>query len=229
MPNFNSILARVILGESRQTEAGVDYLCAGFKRYLTEPPQSYQARDDDDDDNSITSFSTTATADNLPGTGRTVDTYIFQPVGRRIERLAMRFTIASLHPARIAQYIETDETEYFPYSFNWYTLNEVVADLCGYRQNGSTILAGMKGLVKQTQCVLVAMFFLEERILIIQFRSSSIHKAASALAALIRVALSHRRRESMSTFRIRSPYSNLKRSPDLLLARFPRRCGIFSW
>lgn len=155
MPKFNSILARVILGESRQTEAGLDYLCAGFERYLIEPPQSYQARDDDDNNNSITSFSTTATADNLPGTGRTVDTYIFQPVGRRIERLAMRFTIASLHPACIAQYIETDETEYFPYSFNWYTLNEVVADLCGYRQNGSTILAGMKGLVKQTQCVLL--------------------------------------------------------------------------
>lgn len=108
--------------------------------------------DSDDSANSVNSFSTTATANNLPGAGRAVDTYIFQPMGRRIERLAMRYTIASLHPARIAQYMGTDSTFDLHY-YSYMSLNDVIKDLCTSRPNGSTIVAGMKGLIKQTQCV----------------------------------------------------------------------------
>lgn len=155
MPKFKSIISRVILGESKQKDDGLDYLCAGFERYMIELPSlARPGRDDDDNDgNSITSFSTTATADDLPGTGRTVDTYIFQPIGRQIESLAMRFSIASLHPARIAQYIEADSISFIPFFEHSYTLNDATADLCRERRNGSTVVAGMKGLVKQTQCV----------------------------------------------------------------------------
>ena len=38
--------------------------------------------DNDDDARSIESFSTTATVDDNPGTGRVLDTYFFQPAGR---------------------------------------------------------------------------------------------------------------------------------------------------
>ena len=54
-----------------------------------------------EDASSVESFSTAATVDNNPGTGRALDVYFFQPLGRRIERLAMRFTIRHLHPLRI--------------------------------------------------------------------------------------------------------------------------------
>ena len=49
--------------------------------------------EDVDDTNSISSFSTTATMDNIPGTGRTIDMCFYQPVGRAIERLALKIAI----------------------------------------------------------------------------------------------------------------------------------------
>ena len=60
----------------------------------------------DDDTSSIDTYSTTATADDLPGTGRALDTYFFQPAGRRVESFAMRITIRHLHPWRITDFME---------------------------------------------------------------------------------------------------------------------------
>lgn len=127
----------------------MDYLCVGYKRFLLERHSHTTVREDDDDGDSMMSILTMETIDNQPGTGRFLDTYIIQPMGRCIERLAMRFTIASLHPARIAQYIEASPPG-GPY-FGWYTLNTAIANLSRFISNGSTIVAGMKGLVKQTQ------------------------------------------------------------------------------
>lgn len=62
--------------------------------------------EEEDDLSSISSFSTTTTAENIPGAGRTVDMFFYQPVGRWIERLAMRLTISSLNPDQISCYIE---------------------------------------------------------------------------------------------------------------------------
>lgn len=151
MPNTKpkKFLMRVLRGKSREEEDAMDYLCAGFKRFLLEPHSHATIREDDDDGDSMISILTMETIDNQPGTGRFLDTYIYQPLGRRIERLAMRYTIASLHPARIAQYIEASPSE--GPDFRWYTLNTAIANLCRFESNGSTILAGMKGLVKQTQ------------------------------------------------------------------------------
>ena len=42
--------------------------------------------EDEDDASSISSCSTNATMDNIPGTGRTIDMCFYQPVGRAIER-----------------------------------------------------------------------------------------------------------------------------------------------
>ena len=64
-------------------------------------------KEDNNSDNcSTNSFSTMATMDNNPGTGRVLDLYFFQPAGRGIERLAMRLSIRYLHPTRILAYID---------------------------------------------------------------------------------------------------------------------------
>ena len=49
--------------------------------------------EDVNDTSSISSFSTNATMDNIPGTGRTIDMCFYQPVGRAIEKLALRIAI----------------------------------------------------------------------------------------------------------------------------------------
>ena len=49
--------------------------------------------EDEDDTSSNSSCSTNATVDNIPGTGRTIDMYFYQPVGRAIERLALKIAI----------------------------------------------------------------------------------------------------------------------------------------
>lgn len=59
----------------------------------------------------------------------------------------------TLHPSRISQYIEANETTSLPYFDDAQTLKAAIAKLYK-RQNGSTIVAGIKGLVKQSQYAL---------------------------------------------------------------------------
>lgn len=49
--------------------------------------------------------STNCTEDNIPGTGRTLDTYVYQVVGRLIERCLGRIVMKWLHPGSIADAI----------------------------------------------------------------------------------------------------------------------------
>ena len=49
--------------------------------------------EDEDDASSISSCSTNATMDNIPGTGRTLDMCFYQPVGRAIEKFALKIAI----------------------------------------------------------------------------------------------------------------------------------------
>ena len=49
--------------------------------------------EDEDDAGSISSCSTNATMDNIPGTGRTIDMCFYQPVGRAIEKFALKIAI----------------------------------------------------------------------------------------------------------------------------------------
>lgn len=67
------------------------------------------------------------------------------------------------------------------------------------------------------------MFLLEERILIIQLRSNSTHKAASALAALIRVALSRRRREIFVNVSHTEPIFQLEALAGSLACSIPEK------
>ena len=61
--------------------------------------------EDEDDTRSINSLSTNATMDNNPGVGLTIDKYFYQPVGRAIEKyalkIAMRLNICHPSPAQI--------------------------------------------------------------------------------------------------------------------------------
>ena len=101
----------------------------------------------DDDAGSIESFSTTATIDDNPGT--VLDTYFFQPAGRRIERLAMRFTIRYLYPWRIASFIDRvfGSIYYLPQKI---TLSDALNNISDY-PDSPTVVAGLKGLVQQAQ------------------------------------------------------------------------------
>lgn len=153
MPKLKSILSRVIMGEARQKEDSLDFLCASSERHASElPSPAYLGTASDchgeDDNCSITSISTTTTADNLPGPGRMIDKYIYQPMGRRFERLAMRFTIASLHPAHIAQYIEAADTNFSSSFQDHFTLNDAIAALCRGR-NGLQSLPGASSSSKR--------------------------------------------------------------------------------
>ena len=64
--------------------------------------------EDKDDTSSISSFSTNATMDNIPGTGRTLDMCFYQPVGRAIEKfalkIAIRLNICHPSPAQILRF-----------------------------------------------------------------------------------------------------------------------------
>ena len=66
--------------------------------------------EDMDDNSSINSFSTNATMDNIPGTGRTLDIHFYQPVGRAIEKfalkIAIRLNICHPSPAQILRFFQ---------------------------------------------------------------------------------------------------------------------------
>ena len=101
---------------------------------------------DDGDTRSIQSFSTTATVDDNPGTGRVLDTYFFQPAGRRIERLAMRFTIRHLHPWRIEVFVHGGISGVVRFSSKG-----TVSDALRRLRFGPTVVAGLKSLVRQAK------------------------------------------------------------------------------
>ena len=106
----------------------------------------------DDDMKSVDSFSTMATVDDNPGTGRVLDTHFFQPLGRRIERLAMRFTIRYIHPWQIAAFIFCEDLKHgsqvilsFKSSING------ALESIGQYYDGSVIIPGLKSVIRQAR------------------------------------------------------------------------------
>ena len=112
-------------------------------------PRPQASSDGDDDASSISTFSTTATVDDNPGTGRILDKYFFQPAGRGVERLAMKFTIRYLHPWRIMAFINKAPMRYCGF-LGKCTLS-MMLDIVDHRFDGPTIVTGLKSLVRQTQ------------------------------------------------------------------------------
>ena len=85
----------------------------GLNQYNTRWNASYGTNgyiEDEDDASSINSCSTNATMDNIPGTGRTLDTHFYQPVGRAIEKfalkIAIRLNICHPSPAQILRFFQ---------------------------------------------------------------------------------------------------------------------------
>lgn len=145
-------LSRAFKKRTRQHEGSLvsPYSHATFETYPYLATPSYaRANNNDDDASSISSFSTTATADNLPGTGRLLDKYFFQPMGKKIETLAMRVTISTLSPAHISRYIESGFKNVDACLRNM-PISDVLAQTSRFH-NGSICIAGLKSLVKQTR------------------------------------------------------------------------------
>ena len=126
----------------------------GLNHYDTEWNASYGASayiEDEDDTCSISSCSTNATMDNIPGTGRTIDMRFYQPVGRAIERfalkIAIRLNICHPSPAQILRFLGL-----FPCYGIWFytakTPSDVIARISAKE---SSAVPGILSLVQQSQ------------------------------------------------------------------------------
>ena len=122
---------------------------------LHPPPHvqgSSQGGDVTADRDSINSFSTNATMDNIPGTGRSIDMHFYQPVGRAIEKFAlkigMRLNIYQPSPAQILRFFLGCDRG------TWIFVGEIkrLNDMKGYISAEEPVyLPGVLSLVKQSQ------------------------------------------------------------------------------
>ena len=141
---------------TRTSEEDIDFQLFGVGAYDQSNEGAYivaSSPSDEDssqngDTSSISTDSTNATADDLPGPGRLLDKYIYQRGGRVIERFLMRRTMATMHPAIIVHYLSPSPTV-------WKRVLEgcppesiiSVIEL----SRGFTVVTGLKSLVQQTQ------------------------------------------------------------------------------
>lgn len=109
MPN---VLKR-LTGARRRFERNSKYIiddfgliASTFKQYGGFSDPYYVNIEDEDDASSVSSCSTMATTDDNREAGWTVDKCFYQPVRRRIEKIAYQIAIPFLSPGRIFQFIE---------------------------------------------------------------------------------------------------------------------------
>ena len=111
---------------------------------------------------STSSFSTNATEDDIPGPGRTIDKYLYQRFGRKVENFAFRITFSSLSPGQILQYFiqktepDVRRSSSLPdVSTNHGTvlqLDYIIHTICEENAPwGQPFVAGLKSLVKQSK------------------------------------------------------------------------------
>lgn len=124
-------------------------IASAFEHYGTfgRPFRVADEQGAEDDASSVSSFSTTATMDDNPGAGCTIDKYFYQPVGRRVETLLSRIALPFLSPDRIYQYIEEKHSSE-SISFDSHIL---VQGFELYLDMDHVYLAGLNSLVHQTQ------------------------------------------------------------------------------
>lgn len=129
--------------KKRPEQSDIKYL------QFTDPWSHYHRRrygengDDDSDTCSTLTVSTNATMDNIPGTGRTIDTYLYQFFGRKLERFIFRVSMATLSPDRILQYLWVSDVGIHVSPLR--PLSDVIIHVSKDK------VSGLKGLVKQTQ------------------------------------------------------------------------------
>ena len=107
--------------------------------------------EDEDDTSSISSCSTNATMDNIPGTGRTIDMCFYQPVGRAIEKsalkIAIRLNICHPSPAQILCVLGLPSLHEL-WLFVGKKPRDVIADISAEEPS---IVPGILSLVQQSQ------------------------------------------------------------------------------
>ena len=146
MPNIIKFIAKPF---KRKPDIDSSYYYNGLLFY-TDTSALQSRQEEDDDDCSMITIDTMETMDDNPGTGRTVDKYFFQPIGRKIERFAMRITIASLPPWKITQYLDDNLELYSGIPHCKVGIGQALTFL-GRLKRGSTVITGLKSLVKQTR------------------------------------------------------------------------------
>ena len=108
--------------------------------------------EDVDDTSSTNSFSTMATLDNIPGTGRTLDMHFYQPVGRAIEKfalkIAIRLNICHPSPALIIRVLGLVPQSTVHYSAAGKKPSDVIDVISAERP---TAAPGILSLVEQSQ------------------------------------------------------------------------------
>lgn len=142
-------LSKVIKKMTRSQQKDFSYLYIEFGDHPFYEAQ-VRSEDEDVDGISLSSFSTNSTTDNLPGTGRCIDSFFYQPVGRKIERFAMKIKISNLSPALISHFIEEEFRQQRGWTWTNKPLDDVVSGIFK-RQKGSEAVAGLKSLVKHAQ------------------------------------------------------------------------------
>lgn len=100
---------------------------------------------DGDDTSSILTVSTNATMDNIPGTGRTIDTFVYQFFGRKLERFIFRMSMSNLSPDRILRHLWMDGNGTGPGPGSLPSLSDVIIRF------PKDSVSGLKSLVKQSQ------------------------------------------------------------------------------
>ena len=107
--------------------------------------------EDEDDTSSISSFSTNATMDNIPGTGRTLDMCFYQPVGRAIEKFALkigiRMNLCHPSPAQILRFLGLSPTHEL-WFYESKKPSDVIDDISTERPSA---VPGILSLVEQSQ------------------------------------------------------------------------------
>ena len=107
--------------------------------------------EDEDDTSSISSCSTNATMDNIPGTGRTIDMCFYQPVGRAIEKsalkIAIRLNICHPSPAQILRFLGLSSM----YWVNGVTADKPSAVIAYISADRPSAVPGILSLVQQSQ------------------------------------------------------------------------------
>ena len=108
-------------------------------------------KEDEDDVGSINSCSTNATMDNIPGTGRTIDMCFYQPVGRAIEKFALkvaiRLNICHPSPAQILRFLGLSSM----YWINGVTADKPSAVIAYISADRPSAVPGILSLVQQSQ------------------------------------------------------------------------------
>lgn len=150
----------------------------------------HKEEEDTSDSCSVSSFSTNATTDNIPGPGRMLDKF-YQHLGRKLERCILQFSISSLHPNRIMQCLWND-------NFGWHysdrdPLQVILGRIRGEKRQmgpvgGLEAIAGLESLVRQTQWIERGFMIVPRIKLFINHRSNSLYRSAAALTALMRLS-----------------------------------------